>query len=42
LLTQRTPLYRDCAHLVIDVGGLNRAEIVTGIVESARYYYAQL
>ena len=41
LLTQRTPLYRDCAHLVIDVGGLNRAEIVTGIVESARYFYSQ-
>jgi len=42
LLAQRTPLYRDCAHLAIDVGGLNRAEIVAGIVESARYYYAQL
>lgn len=40
LLEARTPLYRECAHLVIDVAGLNRTEIAAGIVESARYYFA--
>lgn len=40
LLEVRTPLYRECAHLVIDVAGLNRTEIAAGIVESARYFFA--
>lgn len=42
LLERRTPLYRDCAHLVIDIVGLDRHEITTGIIESARYYFSQL
>jgi shikimate kinase len=41
LLLQREPIYRACAHLVIDVAGLNRTEISAGIVESARYYFSQ-
>lgn len=40
LLQQREPIYRECAHLVIDVGGLNRTEIAVGIIESARYHFA--
>lgn len=40
LLQQREPIYRECAHLVIDVAGLNRTEIAVGIVESARYHFA--
>jgi shikimate kinase len=41
LLEKRTPLYRECAHLVIDVAGLNRTEIAAGILESAQYYFSQ-
>lgn len=41
LLQQREPIYRECAHLIIDVAGLNRTEISAGIVESARYHFAQ-
>jgi shikimate kinase len=41
LLQQREPIYRQCAHLVIDVAGLNRTEIAVGIVESARYHFAK-
>jgi shikimate kinase len=41
LLALREPIYRECAHLVIDVAGLNRTEISAGIVESARYFFAQ-
>jgi shikimate kinase len=41
LLEKRTPLYRECAHLVIDVAGLNRTEIAAGILESAHYYFSQ-
>lgn len=41
LLEKREPLYRECAHLIIDVAGLNRTEICAGIVESARYHFAQ-
>jgi shikimate kinase len=40
LLQEREPIYRQCAHLVIDVGGLNRTEIAVGIIESARYHFA--
>jgi shikimate kinase len=41
LLEKREPIYQNCAHLVIDVAGLNRTEICAGIVESARYHFAQ-
>lgn len=41
LLQVREPIYRECAHLVIDVAGLSRTEIAAGIVESARYHFAQ-
>ena len=41
LLALREPLYRECAHLAIDVAGLNRTEIAAGIVESARYHFSQ-
>lgn len=41
LLEFRTPLYRECAHLIIDVAGLTRTEIAAGIVESARYYFTR-
>jgi shikimate kinase len=41
LLELRTPLYRECANLIIDIAGLNRHEITTGIVESARYHFSQ-
>ena len=41
LLAQRTPIYQECAHLTIEVKGLNRTEIAGGIIESARYYFAQ-
>jgi shikimate kinase len=40
LLQQREPIYRECAHLAIDVSGLNRTEIAVGIIESARYHFA--
>ena len=40
LLQEREPIYRQCAQLVIDVGGLNRTEIAVGIIESARYHFA--
>ncbi len=41
LLEERTPLYRECAHLSIDVGGLNKSEIASGIIDSARYHFSQ-
>jgi shikimate kinase len=41
LLEVRTPLYRECANLVIDIAGLNRHEITTGIIESFRYHFSQ-
>jgi hypothetical protein len=41
LLTERTPLYRECAHLSIDVGGLSKREIASGIIDSARYHFSQ-
>jgi shikimate kinase len=41
LLEYRTPLYRACANLVIDIAELNRHEITTGIIESARYHFCQ-
>jgi shikimate kinase len=41
LLELRTPLYHECAHLTIEVKGLNRTEIAGGIIESARYFFSQ-
>ena len=41
LLEERTPLYRECAHLSIDVGGLNKSEIASGIIDSTRYHFSQ-
>jgi shikimate kinase len=41
LLATREPIYRQCAHLVIDVAGLSRSEIAVGIRESARYHFHQ-
>ncbi|MFK7850726.1 MAG: shikimate kinase [Akkermansiaceae bacterium] len=39
LLAEREPWYRETAHLKIDTAGLDSAEIATGILESARYYF---
>jgi shikimate kinase len=41
LLTEREPLYRAAADLVIDTGGLDPEETACGILESARYHFAQ-
>ncbi|MCL4158414.1 UNVERIFIED_CONTAM: hypothetical protein GTU68_027702 [Idotea baltica] len=41
LLSARTPLYEECAHLAIETNQLNFDEITTGIIESARYFYSQ-
>ena len=41
LLTARRPLYQESSHLRIDTAGLDSAEIATGILESARYFYCQ-
>ncbi len=40
LLAQRTPWYREAAHLAVDTQGLDAAEIAAGILESARYHFA--
>jgi shikimate kinase len=40
LLNQRTPWYRETAHLAVDTYGLNVEEVATGILESARYHFA--
>ena len=39
LLTERTPLYEQTAHLTIDTDNLTFPEITTGIIESARYHF---
>ncbi len=41
LLTQRMPLYEAASHLAIETDQLSFDEVVTGIVESARYHYSQ-
>lgn len=41
LLDAREPLYRETSHLQIDTSGLDSAELSTGILESARYYFCQ-
>lgn len=40
LLAEREPWYRQSAHLVVETAGLNSREIATGILESARYFFA--
>lgn len=39
LLEERTPLYRETAHLTLETTDLTFSEITTGIIESARYHY---
>jgi len=39
LLEKRKPLYQETAHLKVDTAGLDGAELTTGILESARYYF---
>ena len=41
LLEERSPLYRECAHLTLDTGGLNSSEVITGIIESANYHFSR-
>ena len=40
LMSQRKPLYAETAHLKIDIAELDSDEIATGILESARYFFA--
>jgi shikimate kinase len=40
LLTEREPWYRETAHLRVDTAGLESHELATGILESARYFFA--
>ena len=42
LLTERTPLYQETAHLTIETDLLTFPEIATGIIESARYHFSAL
>jgi shikimate kinase len=39
LMAVRNPLYCEAAHLKIDTSGLDCAELATGILESARYFF---
>ena len=41
LMAERKPWYEETAHLKIDTAGLDSHEIATGILESARYFFAQ-
>lgn len=41
LIELRSPYYRETANLTINISGLDRYEITTGIIESARYHYSQ-
>ncbi len=40
LLDERSPLYRDAAHLEIEVEDLTSNEVACGILESVRYFFA--
>ena len=40
LLEIRVPLYTETAHLCIETDQLNFDEVTTGIIESARYFFA--
>ena len=39
LLTERTPAYRETAHLSIETDNLTFPEVTAGIVDSARYFF---
>ena len=41
LLDEREPWYHETAHLKVDTSGLDSEEIAAGILESARYFFAQ-
>jgi shikimate kinase len=40
LLAEREPWYRETAHLCVDTAGLESHELATGILESARFFFA--
>ncbi len=40
LLAEREPWYAETAHLKVDTAGLSSREIAAGILESARYFFA--
>ena len=42
LLEERNGLYRKTAHQELETDGLTFPEITTGIIESARYFFATL
>lgn len=39
LMEERRPLYQETAHLKLDTAGLCCAEVATGILECARYFF---
>ena len=39
LMEERSPLYQETAHLKLDTAGLCCAEVATGILECARYFF---
>jgi len=41
LMEVRRPLYQEVSHLKVDTAGLDSGELATGILESARYFFAQ-
>lgn len=41
LLATRTPWYEEASHLKVDTSGLDGGELATGILESARYFFAK-
>ena len=41
LMDLRKPLYQEVSHLKVDTAGLDCGELATGILESARYFFAQ-
>lgn len=40
LMAVRRPLYAESAHLKVETAGLDCGELATGILESARYFFA--
>lgn len=41
LLAERTPAYRETAHLSIETDNLTFPEVTAGIIDSARYFFGQ-
>ncbi|MDP3850926.1 MAG: shikimate kinase [Luteolibacter sp.] len=41
LMAEREPLYQETAHLKLDTAGLDSAELATGILECARYFFSR-